>query len=141
MAAGKNLLSRVPNHFVKTITFTGASGLGLINVDVPVGTITGRILIKELAIFCSSTMVGATATIQFGTTLSSNAIIVATTVTDIDNRDFWRDTTPESQISTAIRDLVAEGILVYEPQVATITGGVLELSCFWLPLSVDGNLA
>jgi len=141
MAVGKNLLSRVPNHFVKTITFDGTSGLGLVNVSVLVASVTGRVLIREIAIACRASLAGATATISLGTSGNTAAIIAATTATDIDLDEFWRDTSPESQVAAAIKDTIVLTNLVYEPLTATISSGALEFSCFWLPLSVDGNLS
>ncbi len=141
MAAGKNLLSRVPNHFVQTIVFDGTSGLGLVNVAVTVARVTGEVLITNMGIYCPTSLAGATATISLGSAGNSAAIIAATTATTIDSGDWWVDTSPAQQIATAIKDtLLDAGGLQYEPLVATISGGTLELSLFWLPLSIDGNL-
>ena len=141
MAAGKNLLSRVPNHFVQTIVFDGTSGLGLVNVAVTVARVTGRVLVTNMGIYCSTSLAGATATISLGTAGQTAAIIAATTATDIDSGDWWQDMSPAQQTDTAIKDtLLDAGGLQYEPLVADITGGTLNLYLFWLPLSIDGNL-
>ena len=141
MAAGKNLLSRVPNHFVQTIVFDGTSGLGLVNVAVSVARVTGRVLITNLGIYCSTTLAGATATISLGSAGNTAAIIAATTATTIASGDWWQDATPAQQVDTAIKDtLLDAGGLQYEPLTATISGGTLALYLFWLPLSIDGQL-
>lgn len=141
MAAGKSLLSRVPNHFVQDITFTGASGLGLVNVSVSVARVTGEVLITNMGIYCVTSLAGASATISLGSAGNTAAIIAATTATDIDSGDWWTDTTPAQQTATAIKDtLLDAGGLQYEPLTATISGGRLRLMLFWLPLSTDGQL-
>lgn len=142
MAAGKNLLTRVPNHFVKTITFTGASGLGLVNVDVVVGVVTGRVLLRETVIFCTATLASAGGgSLSLGVTNNAGTLIANTTATDIDANLFWRDPTPELESSGAIMDQVISSNLKILPTTATTESGVLEVTLFWLPLSVDGNLA
>ena len=141
MAAGKNLLSRVPNHFTHTITFTGASGLGLVNVTVSLARVTGQVLITNMGVYCSTNLAGASATISLGSAGNTAAIIAATTATDIDSGDWWVDQTPAQQIATAIKDTILDaGGLLYAPLTATISGGVLAIHLFWLPLSLDGNL-
>ena len=141
MAAGKSLLSRVPNHFVQRITFTGASGLGLVNVSVSLARVTGEVLITNMGVHCVTSLAGATATLSLGSAGNTAAIIAATTVTEIDASDWWTDTTPAQQTATAIKDtLLDAGGLQYEPLTATVSGGVLDLFLFWLPLSTDGQL-
>ena len=141
MAAGKNLLSRVPNHFVQTTTFTGLTGAGLVNVAVSVARVTGRVLITNMGIYCTTNLAGATATLSLGSAGNTAAIIAATTATDIDSGDWWQDMSPSQQTDTAIKDtLLDAGGLQYEPLTANVSGGVLNLYLFWLPLSIDGNL-
>ena len=141
MAAGKNLLSRVPNHFVQRITFDGASGSGLINVAVSLARVTGEVLITNMGVYCVTSLAGASATLSLGSAGNTAAIIAATTATTIDSGEWWVDTSPASQIATAIKDtLLDAGGLQYEPLTATVSGGVLDLFLFWLPLSTDGQL-
>ena len=47
---GLPLLSRVPKHFVTTVTFTGAANLGGSGTTVPIATVTGSVLILHLSI-------------------------------------------------------------------------------------------
>jgi hypothetical protein len=141
MAGALPLLSRVPRHFTKTITFTGLTGAGLVNETVAVGTVTGRVLLQYLSIECTTALTGATATISLGTTTTLEGFIADTTSTDIDANEFWRDTTPEPNVSTAIiNQLVNENIII-NCLVANTATGVLVVDAFWLPMSVDGNLA
>ena len=139
---GKALISRVPKHFVKTLTLTGASGLGLVSVDIPVLTITGRVLMRELAIFCSTALASAGGgVLSMGTANNPGGIIPKTTATIIDINEFWRDTTPELESSPVIKDEAIAANVIIQPTVATVESGVLEVSIYWSPLSIDGNLA
>ncbi len=140
---GKVLISRVPDRFVKTITLTGASGLGLVNVDIPVATVTGRVLLNDIAIFCSTLLASSGGgAIAFGSVGTTSGIIEVTTATEIDADEFWRDSSPELEVSRAINDRVIGGAnLILRPTVATIQSGVLEIAMYWTPMSADGNLA
>lgn len=141
MAAGKNLLSRVPNHFTHRITFTGLTGFGLVNEAVTLARVTGRVLITNMGVYCVTSLAGATATISLGSAGNTDAIIAATTATEIDSGEWWQDMSPAQQVDTAIKDtLLDAGGLQYEALVANISGGVLDIYLFWLPLSIDGNL-
>ncbi len=140
---GKVLISRVPKQLIKTITFTGASGLGLVNVAVPVATVTGRILIVRMAIHCLTSLTGGGATLTLGTTSNVAAMIGLTTATTLDANEFWDDSTPEAGVAqiTSLVDTALSESLQIDPLTATIATGALEFSIFWLPLSVNGNLA
>ena len=140
---GNVLISRVPNRFVRTITLTGASALGLVDVDIAVATVTGRVLLNDIAIFCSTLLASSCGgVIAFGSVGTTAGIIEVTTATDIDADQFWRDSTPELEVSRAINDRVIGGAnLILRPTVATIQSGVLEVAMYWTPMSADGNLA
>lgn len=137
----KRLTTHPSKDFLGTITFTGASGLGLINVDVPVATITGRVLLREMTFFCSTLLAGVGASLSLGTANNAGGIIAATTATAIDTNEFWRDLTPESQISTAIKNRVISANLTIGVTGADVTGGVLQVAIKWSPLSINSNLA
>ena len=137
----KRLITHPSKDFLRTITFTGASGLGLINVDVPVATITGRVLLRDMTFFCSTLLVGVGGSVSLGTANNATGIIAATTATAIDADEFWRDLTPESQISTAIKNRVISANLTIGVTGATVTGGVLQVAIKWSPLSINSNLA
>ena len=137
----KRLITHPSKDFLDTITFTGASGLGLINVDVPVVTITGRVLLREMTFFCSTLLAGVGASLTLGTANSVGSIIAVTTATAIDTNEFWRDATPESQISTALKNRVISANMVIGVTGADVTGGVLQVAIKWSPLSINSNLA
>ena len=123
---------RIPKRFKKTITFTGAAGLGAVG-DVDVGTVTGSILFTHLTIRCTTLLAGATATLEFGTTNNTAALVAQTTATEIDADEFWRDTSPEAETSPAICDAAVGADILLTVGTAAITAGVLEIVGDWLP--------
>ena len=136
----KPLLSRVPKHFVKTITFDGGAGSGAVGT-VAVGTVTGRILLQHLAAFCSTDLAGASATIELGVAGNTAELIAQATATNLDANEFWSAATPETGAAPALVDKLVALNIILTVGTANVTAGVIEISGFWLPLSVDGNLA
>jgi len=136
-----NLLSRVPRHFVYTLTFDGVT-YGVAGT-ITIGTVTGRILITHGSIYCSTTLTDATAasTLELGVAGNTAAIVAQTTGLDIDSGDYWRDATPEVLTAPAITDVNVASDIILTVASDTVTAGVLEFSFMWLPMSVDGNLA
>lgn len=143
MAAGKNLLSRVPNHFVKTITFDGTAGNGATGT-VAIATVTGRILITYLSAHCSTTIVTtANGEIELG--VASNTAELIAQIADAGDliaTEYWNDATPtQVNAADAIVDKLVAANIILTVSTSPMTAGVIEFSMFWLPLSVDGNLA
>ena len=138
-----NLLSRVPRHFVKTITFTGLTGAGLVDEKVQVGTVTGRVLIVYGSAYCSTLLTenGATATISLGTINNVAGLIAVTDSVDIDATEFWRDATPELEVSTAITNQLVASDIEIDCLVDDTASGVIQFVFLWLPISVDGLIA
>ncbi len=137
---GSNLLTRVPRHFVKVVTFDGAAGSGAIGT-VAVATVTGRVLIHRMGVHCSTLLAGATATLEMGTANNTAALIAQTTATDIDANEFWRDATPEAEVAPSITDFLVNANIILTVGTAAVSSGVLEVSMLWLPMSVGANLA
>ena len=140
---GKVLISRVPKHFVNTITFTGAANLGAVGT-VPIATVTGRVLIHHLAAFCSTTMVTtANGEIELG--VASNTAELIAQIADAGSliaTEFWVDATPDKiNADNSITDKVVAANIILTVGTSPMTAGVIEFSMFWSPLSVDGNLA
>lgn len=132
---------RIPKRFTKTITFTGAAGLGAIG-SVAVGTVTGSILIAAGAVRCTTLLAsGGGGTVSMGTTNNVDGLVAVTTATDIDAAEFWQDATPETEASPAIVNIAVCEDIILNVLVGAVTGGVLEIVFYWLPLSDDGNLA
>lgn len=137
---GANLLTRVPRHLVKTLTFDGTS-VGDVGTDT-IATCTGRVLITHLSAFCSTGLAGATATIELGVAGNTAALIAQATATDIIANEFWNDATPtDLLVASAITDQLVASSIILTTATAAVSAGVLEFSMFWLPLSINGNLA
>jgi len=130
---GAPLLTRVPKHYLKTITFDGAAGSGAVG-SVNVATVTGRILLLEASLHCTTALAGG-GSISFGVTGNTAALIASTTGTDIDAGEFWADTTPEAAVSDAIVNKNISADMLFTIITDTITAGVIEVSLFWLPYS------
>src|SRR5512145_721060 len=129
----------------KTITFTGAAGLGAVGA-VPLFTVTGEVLVCYLVPWCSVdlTEAGATATLALGVTGSTSLFIAATTATAIDAGEFWTSTTPTANgvaLPAALKDIVTTDSIIGTVAAQAVNGGALRLDCYWLPLSSDGNVA
>ena len=131
---------RIPKFFEKTITFTGAAGLGAVGT-VAIATVTGRILITHGGVFCSTLLAGATATLELGTANNTAGLIAQTTATEIDADEWWQDATPEVKISPAIIDQLVSANIIATVGTANITAGVLVFGFYWLPMSSNANVA
>lgn len=136
---GIPVVSRIPRCTRKTITFTGAAGLGA-QGTVAVATVVGNVLITEGSVHCTVNLAGASATAEIGVAGNTAALVAQTTATDIDAGDYWHDATPVVGIADAIRLKCVTGNLILTVGTADITAGELEITFFWLPLSSDGNL-
>ena len=132
--------NRVPRHFTKTITFTGAADLGAVGT-VAVATVTGSVLLVSGGIRCTTNLAGATATVELGTAGNTAGLIALTTATDIDADDFSQDTTPEVKVSPAIVNQLVGGNIIITVATADVTAGVLVIDFYWLPHSATGNMA
>ncbi len=129
----------------KTVTFLGTANVGAIG-DVPLFTVTGEILIVALVPKCTTNLVenGATVTMSLGITTGVALFIAATEPEDIDADDIWTAVAPTLSgiaLPAALKDVVVAGdvndILATIAN-DTITGGVLEFTLLWRPLSADG---
>lgn len=138
--ATKTLIERVPRHFLKTVTFTGASGAGAVGT-VAIATVTGRVLFEHLTAYCTTLLAGATATIELGTANNTAALIAQTTATDLDTDEYWHDATPEAEVGDAITNKTVGKNIIITVGTAAVSSGVIEISGLWLPMSSDGQVA
>ncbi len=140
---GNTLLTRVPRHFRRRITFTGAAGLGAVGT-VAIATVTGEVLITHLTARCVTTIVTTTAgEIELG--VASNTAELIAQIADAGDliaTEYWNDATPtQVNASDAIVDKVVAANIILTVGTSPMTAGVIDFSMFWLPLSADGNLA
>ncbi len=127
----------------KTVAFTGGAGAGQVGT-VNLFTVTGSVIALVVAICTEDlTEAGATATVEVGTAASTAAIIAQTNAVNIDNGEVWVDNTP-ARIecwTTGFGCMIAGGddiILTVGTQ--NVTDGTLVFTCFWTPLTADGNV-
>lgn len=131
---------RIPKYFRKVVAFTGAANLGA-QGTVPIGTVTGAVLITHLMARCTENLAGATATVELGTADNTAGLIAQTTATDIDANDFWKDSSPEVKVSDAIVNKVVNANIILTVATADVTDGTLIIEGYYLPLSPDGMLS
>lgn len=128
----------------KTITFDAGVGTGAVGA-VPLFTVTGEVLVSALIPFCTTllTEAAATATLALGVTGSTSLFIAATNAVDIDADEFWVDTAPDPNgvaIPAALLNVAIEENIIGTVAAQNVDSGVIRLTCFWRPISTDGNV-
>lgn len=126
----------------KTITFTGAAGLGAVG-NLPIFTTTGTVLVEKISAVSILTPVGATATLSLGVVGQLAQFIAATVGTTITTALLWLTNAPTLgalALPAALKDTVINANIVGTVAVAALTGGTLRFDVLWRPLSPDGNL-
>lgn len=107
-------------------------------------TVTGEVLVRIFGI-CTTSLAGATATLEVGVTGNTAVLIAQTTATDIDANDVWFDSTPSVR-ADALSNLPGATIIVGGSNIietvgtTDITSGNISYVCLWRPLSHDGNV-
>lgn len=144
---GPGALVRAPT---KTIAFTGASGLGLAGVAVPVWTVTGRALLFYMAAFVSETLVSTInlGTIALGTAARTTGLLPATTVGagELAAGDWWQDGNDPEIAMGVLTVALGQGAtvsanIIISPATQDITDGTLVLDCWYIPLTAGAGLA
>lgn len=130
----------------KTITFDGTAALGQAATAVPVFTVTGEVLVGYLMAFCTTSLTeaGATAQISLGVVGNVTLFVGAGQPIDIDANEFWTTANPTAvggvAVPAAMQDiLIANGAnIVADPTTDDTSGGVIEFTLLWRPVSSDG---
>lgn len=130
----------------KSITFDGGTTNAIGDHDgtsdpFTIFTVTGTVLVRVVAI-CTTSLTGASATLEVGVTGSTAGLIALTTATAIIAGEIWHDNSPDSFIeaSTIAPEYVISGDgtnIIGTVKTANITAGVIKFICAWYPLS-DG---
>lgn len=107
-------------------------------------TVTGEVLIRIFGV-CTTTLTGATATLEVGLTGNTAALIAQTTATDIDANDIWLDATPSVRTDTlanltGAHIIVASSDIIETVATSDVTAGQIRYVCMWRPLSHDGDV-
>ena len=130
----------------KSITFDGGTtnDIGDFNGTGNPGTlftVTGRVILTILAV-CTTSLVGASATLEAGTALSTAGLIAQTTGTNIDVNEIWHDASPDAsvELTTVLTNKIVSQDVELLVATANITAGVIKFIALWTPLSEDGNV-
>ena len=130
------LLNKTPT---KTITFTGASGLGLAGTNVVLFVVTGLITVVKIVVRCTTNLGEAapTATVSLGTVATPALFIAATNSVDIDANDVWTALAPTTRsivIPAAMKDTLVNGENIIIACAAQNTNaGVLDIVLTYQP--------
>ncbi len=129
----------------KAITFTGAANLGAVGA-APLFTVTGEVMIAFIVPFCTVNLVenGATTTMALGITGNTALFIAASEPEDIDADEFWQAAAPADvggvALVAALQDILVSADILLTVANDTVTGGTLEVTVYWWPLSDDGSV-
>lgn len=127
----------------KTLTFTGAAGLGLVGA-VPLFNLTGRVKVDHIIPHCTVDLVsGGGGSLALGVTGLTSLFLGATVATTIDLGDWWVNTTPvaiaAAQIA-AFKDILINASIIGTVSGFDITAGVIIFDVGYTPLTDDGAL-
>ena len=145
MVTPSRFYSQPPYKVRKTITFTGATNLGAVGA-APLFTVTGEVMVAFIVPFCSTSLVenGATTTMALGVTGNTALFIAASEPEDIDANEFWQAVAPADvggvALAALLQDILISANILLTIANDTVTGGVLEVTVYWWPLSDDGSI-
>jgi hypothetical protein len=137
-----------------SVTFTGASTLGLAGTNTTWFTTTGEVLVLYLVPFTVATLtVSGAATLTLGVTNSTGLFIAATVASALATGEFWTEATaagtaeagsylPAAGVAAPqLKDVAISANILSAVAAFDITGGTLRMDAYWLPLSSNGGLA
>lgn len=122
----------------KTITYaagtTGAVGTKTIF------TVTGLVRLRIIAKCLSTLTSGGAATISVGEGISATSLIASTTATNIATNEIWCDATPDAgvELETVQPTKFVSNNVKETIGTTTVTGGSLQYTVLWQPVSKDG---
>ncbi len=135
---------------IKVLTFVGATPNAVGDHDgtgdpANLFTVTGDVIVKLIAVCTTNLAFAANATIEVG--IGGGSEIIATTdltVAALSAREIWHDATPDSEIealSVAKDFIITDGNdIQLDCDVANTNTGVITFYCFWIPLSLTGDV-
>lgn len=139
-----------PNISRKTLTFDGGTLNAVGDHDgtgdpADLFTVTGTVIIQLLAVCTTNLTFDANAAIEVGIGGGSEIIVTSDqTVSALIAQEIWHDATPDSEIElmTVLKEfIITDGNdIQLDTTVANVTAGVIEFTCFWIPISTDGNI-
>jgi hypothetical protein len=110
-------------------------------------TVAGDVLIHVFGL-CQVLMNSAgAATIELGIAGNTASLIAQTTATDLDQYETWQDAGPEANPGNVVTAMgafyvIANGAdVILTVATADLSAGDCDFHAFWMPLSLDGNVA
>jgi hypothetical protein len=135
---GTGVRYNAPNYDSVSITFAALTTGSVATHEIL--TVTGLVRLRIAAV-CIVNVAGS-GSIQLGVEGVTNALIAATTGTDLDAGEIWDDATPTTAYDTftnVVFDSVINGLDVgYEITTDTLTGGNITFYYWWEPLNSTG---
>ena len=131
-----------PLHVRRTVAFDGAAGNGAIGT-VTAFTITGRVFVHRITVFCTENLAGATATISLGAAADVDEFLPVVTATTLDANDWWIGAGSDpgvEAIPATVQDRVLSQDIDLDVLVAAITDGTLVIDVWYDPITADGDL-
>lgn len=139
------------NPATKTITWTGASGLGANGTTTTLFTVTGGLVAAYVTanrVTTNHTVSNALATISMGVTGQAALFIPLTVVLNVTGllttTPIWVSTTPTAGgillPSIAQNNVIAANIIATIGGTGNVTGGVLEFNVVWQPITPGASL-
>lgn len=131
----------------KTVTFTGASTLGLAGTNTTWFTVVGGLVVVEYLAgrVTTNTTVSGAATITLGVTGNTSLFIGATTASGlVTTAEIWESTTPTANgiaAAAALKGIIIDQNILSAVAAFNITAGVIEMNCIWRPLTPGATLA
>jgi hypothetical protein len=130
-------------HAIGNYNFTADGGAA---AAFTIFTVTGDVLVQVFGLCQVLLDSGGAATVELGIAGNTAALIAQTTATDLDAYETWQDAAPEPNPGDVVTAMgaffvVANGAdIIMTIATADLTAGDLDFHCFWMPLSVDGNV-
>lgn len=129
----------------KTVTFDGGTPDAIGDHDGAgnphtVFTVTGEVMVKVFG-HCTTLLAGATATLETGIAGNIAALIAQTLATDIDANEIWLDAAPATVETMPGYSILVNGTdIIMTAATANIDSGVIDMYCYYVPISSDGKV-
>lgn len=134
------------NTATKSMTFAGGTTNDPGDFDgtgnpATLFTVTGTVAMKLFAVV-NTDLAGASATLIVGTAKDTDAFLVSTTATDLDQYEIWHDATPDNSVElmTVAPEKIVNQNIIQTVGTANITSGSLTYICLWRPLSHNATV-
>ena len=130
----------------KVMTFAGATANDPGDYDgtgnpATLFKVTGTVRMRILAV-CNTTLVGSSATLEVGTTVTTAGLIAQTTAEAIDVNEIWHDAAPDAsvELTSVLANNIVSSDVIQTVATANITAGKITYTCIWFPLSENGQV-